>query len=374
MARAGAALLALLLLPALPLAAPAARADHLDDGSYRCDGGWCHDGRPRVLQCAPDGCVGDVGGFTTIQGPTFGDGAWLEDDDWVIGIEHGDVAKAYPVRIISGQQGWEMVSDEVGGLPVVVTYCPLCGSAIAYGRVLEGQILSFLNTGAIWKWDLVMFDEQTGSQWSQVSGEALDGAHHGKELALVPHQVVHWSAWRDRHPGGLAMDLPRDPDGRALCACPPVDLGRLVLLTGVVLEDGSAYAFPHAVLAQQGVGVLDTPDGGVVAAWVAGTVHVYAARGQSFTLDAGALQAGDGRRFDPATGAAQDDGPDLERLDTRTLFQSRWNLFFPDTTYLAASGPTEEPPAQDAPGPGWGVPVALAAALALARVWVGRRR
>lgn len=337
------AVLAILILPGVA-------ADHFEDGSYRCDGGWCSDGEDRVLSCSRFGCDGDTRGFPTIQNPQFGNGAWLDDEDWIIAVTSGSETKVYPLRIISGQQGWELITDTVGDEPVVVTYCPLCGSPIAFSRTVDGTALEFLNTGAIWRYDLVMYDRQTGTQWSQVAGEALDGSLHGTRLDLVQQQVTTWKDWRRSH-GAPVMERPTSVDGSDLCHCPVFRPGTASLVTGVVTDDYVA-AFRHRDVFQLGVANLETHNGGLVATTTGDTLHVYHARGDTFTIVSEDLMQGrNGTLVERATGEASDGGS-LQRAQTRTTLDSRWGAFFPETIYFEAAAPLEPGASEQAPAPG----------------------
>lgn len=95
---------------------------------------------------------------------------WLEDGDLVVGYVADGEAYAYPVKVLNFR---ELVKDELGGRPVVVTYCPLCGSGVVYDRRAADRTLLFGNTSALYEADLVMFDHETGSYWFQVAGEAI---------------------------------------------------------------------------------------------------------------------------------------------------------------------------------------------------------
>jgi len=341
----------------LLLLVPLVQADHLDDGTYRCDGGWCSDGEDHILSCSRFGCEGDTRGFPTIQSPTFGDGSWLDDDDWIIAVTAGGATKVYPLRIISGQQGWELITDHVGGEPVVVTYCPLCGSPIAFSRVVEGKTLDFLNSGAIWRFDLVMYDRDTGSQWSQVAGEALDGAHHGTVLELVDQQVSTWKDWRRSHAAPV-MERPVAMDGTDLCRCPVFRPGGAQLVTGVV-TDAYAAAFRYADVARVGAANLATPDGSLVATITGDTLNVYWSQGAVFTTVTDSLMEDrDGNVYERSTGQGAD-GSVLERAQTRTTLTSRWDLFFPETLYFEASN--DAPPFQEKETPGSGFLAAVVA-------------
>ena len=95
--------------------------------------------------------------------PAYGvaeDLPWLNDTDLVIGYSAGDDAYAYPVNVLDFH---EIVNDVIEGVPVLVTYCPLCFSGVVYSRELDGRALTFGNTSALFQSDLVMYDHQTGS-------------------------------------------------------------------------------------------------------------------------------------------------------------------------------------------------------------------
>ncbi len=110
-----------------------------------------------------------------IYEPRYGSaesGEWLRDADLVIGYVSQDDAYAYPVKMLNLH---EIVNDFIDGVPVLVSYCPLCASAVVYSRELDGQVLLFGNTSALHESDMVMYDHRTGSYWFQVLGEAIVG-------------------------------------------------------------------------------------------------------------------------------------------------------------------------------------------------------
>ncbi|MEX2584069.1 MAG: DUF3179 domain-containing protein [Gemmatimonadota bacterium] len=88
--------------------------------------------------------------------------------DPVIIVEHRGVVKAYPLSILVWH---EIVNDEVAGLPVAVTFCPLCNTALVFDRRLGSRLLDFGTTGRLRHSDLVMYDRQTESWWQQVTGD-----------------------------------------------------------------------------------------------------------------------------------------------------------------------------------------------------------
>ena len=160
------------------------------------------------------------------------------------------------------------------------------------------------------------------------------------------------------------MERPRDPDGRLLCTCQDFFFGPTALVTGVEVDD-QVYAWRHDRV--DGVGRIDTPDGGLVGAWDGDTVHVYRAAGRTFSPDGPERMLGsDGRSYARATGEAAD-GQHLVRVDTRTTFAHRWEAFFPDTVFFTPppAGPHDREAAEDAPVGLWVVPAGVVAAAAL---------
>ncbi len=142
-------------------------------------------------------------GIPPIDNPEFENvtdgGTGLADDVPVLSVEINGEAKAYPLSILIWH---EIVNDEVGGVPVSVTYCPLCNTAIVFDRRVDGQLLDFGTSGNLRKSDLVMWDRQTESWWQQITGEAIVGSLTGTKLTFVPAPIVSWSEFRDSFPEG----------------------------------------------------------------------------------------------------------------------------------------------------------------------------
>jgi hypothetical protein len=128
----------------------------------------------------------------------------------VISVALGGRARAYPLRILTWH---EIVNDTLAGIPIAVTFCPLCNSAVVFDRRLDGQVLSFGTTGKLRNSDLVMYDRETESWWQQYLGEGLVGAHSGKRLAMLPMRVESLARFKDRHGGGEVL-VPADPGAR----------------------------------------------------------------------------------------------------------------------------------------------------------------
>ncbi len=145
-------------------------------------------------------------GIPSINHPQFvsveAAGAWLAPQEPVIALALGDAARAYPLQIMTWH---EIAIDEVAGVPVVVTFCPLCYSAIAYDRRVDGNTLSFGVSGMLRHSDLVMFDRQTESLWQQLSGEAIVGAYTGTRLTPLPAQILAFEQFARAYPGGQVL-------------------------------------------------------------------------------------------------------------------------------------------------------------------------
>ena len=135
-------------------------------------------------------------------------GKWFDASDLVIGYisdKSGD-AYAYPVKMLNLH---EIVNDVIDGQPILISYCPLCVSGIVYSRELDGRVLLFGNTSALYESDLVMYDHETGSYWFQVLGEAIVGPLSGDRLRLLPSRTITWGDWKSLYPDTriLSRDL-----------------------------------------------------------------------------------------------------------------------------------------------------------------------
>jgi len=130
----------------------------------------------------------------------------LQPREPVITLEiEGEVARAYPIRYLTWH---EIVNDEVGGIPVAVTFCPLCNSGITFDRRVDQGTLSFGVSGKLRNSDMIMYDRETESWWQQAIGEAIVGDLNGTELDSLPSWMESWSAFATRNPDGLVMATP----------------------------------------------------------------------------------------------------------------------------------------------------------------------
>lgn len=144
-------------------------------------------------------------GIPSIDRPKFETAAqadWLQDDDLVFGISIGDDQRAYPLRILVWH---EIVNDVVGGQPVAITYCPLCGTAMAFDRQFGGKTLTFGVSGLLYQSDVLMYDRQTESLWSQLAIKSVSGTHAGTALRWLPGDLMTWKAWKEAHPDSTLL-------------------------------------------------------------------------------------------------------------------------------------------------------------------------
>ena len=208
-------------------------------------------------------------GIPSIDAPSFLPVTEIDDlgyDEPVLSVAINGDARAYPLRILTWH---EIVNDTVGGMPVAVTYCPLCNSGIVFDRTVDGTVLDFGTTGRLRNSDLVMYDRQTETWWQQFLGEGIIGAQTGVRLDMVPARLESWRLFAERHPDGRVL-VPNQASGRAYGRNP------------YVAYDSSARPFLYR-------GDYDGPGGPlsrVVAvgdqAWLLSTLR-----------DAGTIQAGD---------------------------------------------------------------------------------
>jgi hypothetical protein len=127
---------------------------------------------------------------------------WLDDKEPVIGLEINGEAKAYPLSILIWH---EIANDEIGSVPVAVSFCPLCYSALVYDRRVRGVVPYFGVSGLLRNSDMVMYDNVTESFWQQFTGEAIVGDMVGEKLELIPTQIISFKQFKDAYPGGNVL-------------------------------------------------------------------------------------------------------------------------------------------------------------------------
>jgi len=200
--------LSLTLLPgmALPL--------HADPDAWRREGWSKTDFTQHLIrwdQIASGGPPKD--GIPAIDSPKFkpvGEERLIAAQEAVIGLTINGDARAYPIRILIWH---EIVNDTVGGVPVAITYCPLCNAAIVYERRTESGLFTFGTTGKLRNSDLVMYDRQTESWWQQFTGQAIVGKLTGQKLKMIPARLEAFALFKERHPDGWVL-VPTDPGFR----------------------------------------------------------------------------------------------------------------------------------------------------------------
>jgi len=183
------------------LAAPAPERPPFDTSEWKTDFGKHTVPLSEIMSGGPP-----KDGIRSIDAPEFvGVGAadgWLKPHEPVILLVRGDDVRAYPLQILIWH---EIVNDTVGGLPVAITFCPLCNTAIAFDRRVQDRILSFGTTGKLRFSDLVMYDRQTESWWQQATGQAIIGALTGTQLTPLPAQTISWGTFKETFPGGKVL-------------------------------------------------------------------------------------------------------------------------------------------------------------------------
>lgn len=204
----------LLALVILVAAAAPATADPV----RRWAGSWPSTDFSRALvpfaEIRPGGPARD--GIPSIDAPRFAsiDEAAIPGVEPVVSVALGGEARAYPLRILIWHQ---IVNDRIAGIPVAVTYCPLCNAAIVFDRRVDDETLEFGTTGLLRHADMVMYDRLTESWWQQYEGRAIVGSLAGTRLTPLPARLEAMARFAERFPAGRVLMPPEDamrPYGR----------------------------------------------------------------------------------------------------------------------------------------------------------------
>jgi len=126
----------------------------------------------------------------------------MQDGDIVIGLQHDGVTKAYPLKILVWH---EIVNDNIAGIPVAVTYCPLCFTSVVFERTVDGQEVEFGTSGKLYNSNLVMYDRFSDSLWSQAMGKGIAGKYSGYNLQRLPFDLAYWREWKQLYPNTLIL-------------------------------------------------------------------------------------------------------------------------------------------------------------------------
>ncbi|RME84239.1 MAG: DUF3179 domain-containing protein [Caldilineae bacterium] len=232
---------------------------------------------------------------------------WLADAEPVVALEIDGDARAYPLQILTWH---EIVNDVVGGIPVAVTFCPLCNSAITFDRRFQGEVLEFGTSGLLRNSDLIMYDRTTESLWQQFTGEGIVGELAGARLTFIPSSLIGFGDFRVAYPDGVVLSRDTgfsrsygrnpyagyDNIGQNPFLFDGIPDERLPAMARVVTVDlgDVAVAYPLTILAEKGV-IHDTPGGhDLVVFHVPGTVSALDASTIINSRDVGATGV-----FDP---------------------------------------------------------------------------
>jgi hypothetical protein len=142
--------------------------------------------------------------------------SYLKPNDRVIGVELDGISRAYPISILNWH---EIVNDKINQHSFAVTYCPLCGTGVAFYSRLRGKDAEFGVSGLLYNSDVLLYDRETESLWSQILGEAVSGEFVGEKLKAIPISHTTWRDWLKQHPDtmvlsdktGFSRDYSRNP-------------------------------------------------------------------------------------------------------------------------------------------------------------------
>jgi hypothetical protein len=216
---------------------------------------------------------------------------WLNDREPVVFIQVGGDARAYPIQILMWH---EVVNDTVGDEPLIVSFCPLCNTAIAFKRTFNRQVLDFGTTGRLRHSNLIMYDRQTETWWQQATGDAIAGEFTGAQLEFYPASMISWQDFKSLYPNGKVLsretgysrnygdnpyfgydDISQTPF--LFSGTTPEQLPPMARVLTVDLNS-EAVAYPYEILSELKV-INDTVAGeAIVVFWTEGTASALDAR------------------------------------------------------------------------------------------------
>jgi hypothetical protein len=298
----------------------------------------------------------------------------LEPEEAVVALVIDGDARAYPVRVLIWH---EIVNDTVGGVPVSVTFCPLCNSAVSYRREINGVETTFGTSGSLYASALVMYDRLTESLWTHFDGRAVVGVLAGTQLEVIASPLVAWKDFAASYPSGKVLDWTQTGFERDYGRNPYVGYDNAdaqpFLFRGVVDDreramqrvvgistGGVSVAYSTAVLAtgERSATSATVGDVELLILWKAGQssaldastvgggddvgavgVFVPELNGQALTLvvrDGAFVDEETGSTWS-ITGAATDgplEGGQLERVEHLDTFWFAWSTYRPNTTLI----------------------------------------
>ena len=323
------------------------------------------------LTSITSGGPGRDGAVPSLQDPSFETQEtidWLKPDEPVIALEINGEARAYPIQILIWH---EIATDTVGGVPVTVTFCPLCNTAIVFDRRVDGEVRRFGDSGLLRESDLIMYDYTNASLWQQITGESIVGVDAGKRLNFIAAQIISWEQFQEAFPDALVLSQNTgfdrnyglnpyqgyDSIGSNTLFSTTFDDGRLDAKERVLtVELGEqAIAFPFTELSEHGVLSATVGETDLIALWTSGTlssldesviansseigsagVFIPSLDGRKLTFE-----VRDGAILDVETGSVWNvlgwaiEGPmageRLEQVVSANHFWFSWSIFKPDT-------------------------------------------
>lgn len=288
------------------------------------------------------GGVGRDAGIPPIDNPNFISVAeadqWLDPLEPVIALEIGGQARAYPIQILTWH---EIVTDDFAGVPVAVTFCPLCNAAIVFDRRLDGVVYTFGVSGNLRNSDLIMWDRETESWWQQFTGQGIVGVNAGRQLKFIATQMVSWESFKVAHPDSDVLSR-ETGFNRSYGRNPYSGYDRLTnnpfLFDGELDErlspkervaavniGGADAAFPFSVIEPERVVNYMVGDTDIVLFFEPGTVSALDSSSIANSQDVGAvgifIPEADGQRLTFALSGTPEDGV---FIDEET--QSTWDI------------------------------------------------
>lgn len=293
-------------------------------------------------------------GIPSIDNPRFVSAekaSFMQDEDIVLGLRHNGITKAYPLKILVWH---EIVNDNIAGLPVAVTYCPLCFTNMVFERTIDGNVVEFGTSGKLYNSNLVMYDRLSDSYWSQAMAKGITGKYSGYELERVPFDLAYWRDWKQLYPNTLVLSTDTgstrpygvDPYGDYYTSPQiyfPIEhkddrLGPKELVMGLE-HDNSSKAYKLDDLEKAKV-VNDSIDGKHV---LLVTLEPFMTRAYDRTIEGQTLEFElvDNVLIDKQTGSEWNidgqavsgplEGQELDRIAIDPSFWFSWATFHPDT-------------------------------------------
>ncbi len=278
-----------------------------------------------------------IDGIAALTHPRFisaGAADYMEEGDQVLGIARNGESRAYPLRILVNH---EIVNDTLGGRPVLVTFCPECGTGIAFDPTVDGRAIEFGVSGMLYKRNLLMYDRggDTPSLWLQASGEAVVGPKTGISIDRVTMTQALWREWKVAHPNTTVLSKETGHDYSYIPYPDILDRLPKQILGVIVGDEQKAYFFED--LRQMQV-INDSLDGVpivLIASPDSNAVRVYKRKNHQFE---GTFEQVRDRRTRTVWALSEEmllnpkTGESLERVpDVFVSNAGAWARFFPDT-------------------------------------------